>query len=355
MAHANLNVIGFFRSEIGLGSAARYIAHSLIGANLPANYINIRLDRASNDREFLGKCSPYQPSETNFVITGLDRTGLVYKAIQKIGLSSKNYLYPLWELDRIPYVKLKELTAYDEIIAPSSFIANTFSNFLGRDIKKIHHPVSIPENTQANVIKHDKLKIFTLMDFDSYVARKNPQAVLEAFQLAFPHQFEDVELTIKVRGHNDFGARKILQAHAAKDSRIKVIDKTLSREDMDILLDMCNVYISLHRSEGFGLGPAEALTREKIVICTDYGGTTDFISQMTGYPINYKLIPVKSHEYIYPINQLWAEPSIESAAEALRDIYEHYDEALKRGREGRKLMINQHSFLMVGQALKLIL
>ena len=147
----------------------------------------------------------------------------------------------------------------------------------------------------------------------------------------------------------------MLQANCAKDPRIKIIDKTLPRDAMDALLEECNVYISMHRSEGFGLGPAEALAHEKIVISTDYGGTTDFISKNTGYPVDYKLIPVESNAYLFGQNQMWAEPSVDSAAESLRDIYHNYDNAMLRGINGRKLMIKQHSFHAAGKALRLLI
>ena len=355
MANANFNVIGYFRSEIGLGNSARYIAHSLMTENLPANFVNIYLPGVSNDREFIKKCCAYSPNKINFVVSGIDNIETIYSKTQKLGSGLRNYLYPFWELDRVHYNKLAGLNSYDEIIAPSNFIANTFSNFLNKEIKRIPHPVRIPENIYPNLIKDGTLKIFNFMDFNSFVARKNPKGVLDAFQLAFPRHYDDVELIIKIRGLFDGDTRKILQAYCEEDSRIKIIDKTISRNAMDKLLGECNVYISMHRAEGLGLGPAEALANEKIVVSTNYGGTTDFITKTTGYPVDYKLIPIKPNEYINTANQLWAEPSIESAAESLKDIYDHYESALKRGINGRKLMINQHSFHVVGQALKLLM
>jgi glycosyltransferase involved in cell wall biosynthesis len=354
MSSANFNIIGFFLSEIGLGNTARYIAHSMLSENFLANYINIHLDGRSNDLEFVSQCSPYEPNKVNFVVSSLKDSDWIYSRIQQSGSYLRNYLYPFWELDRIPHEKLKVLSAYDEIIAPSTFIANTFSNFLGKEIKKILHPVRIPANISPNLIRGGTLKIFSFMDFDSHVARKNPQGILDAFKHAFPNHYDDVELIIKVRGLNDFGMRKILQGSCAKDSRIKIIDKTLPRDAMDVLLEECNVYISMHRSEGFGLGPAEALAHEKIVISTDYGGTTDFITKKTGYPLEYKLIPVESNAYPFGQNQMWADPSVDSAVESLRDIYHNYDNALLRGISGRQLMIDQHSFHNAGKALKLL-
>ena len=352
---SSFSVIGFLLSEIGLGTAARNIVHALKCANLPTNCVNAHLEGRANNQGFASECSPYKPGSINFVVCGLDLVGSLYQEIQKSGSGIKNYLYPFWELDKLPYSKFEELSYYDEIIAPSSFIANALSDFLGKDIKTIPLPVQIPNTVLPNNIQDGILRIYSSLDFDSTVARKNPQGVLDSFKIAFPANYDDVELILKVRGVNDLGAREMLRAYAARDSRIRIIDETLSPNEMDKLVGICNIYLSLHRSEGFGLGPAEALASEKIVVSTDYGGTTDFINPNTGYPVNFKLMPVKPGEYPFWENQLWAEPSIESAASSLRDIYDHYDRALERAKNGRELMLNQHSFKVAGQRMKALL
>jgi glycosyltransferase involved in cell wall biosynthesis len=351
----HFSLIGFLLSEIGLGQAARNIAHSLKSENLSMNLVNIHLEGRANDQEFTSECGPYEPGNINFIVCGLDLIGNIYSAMQESGSGIKNYLYPFWELDRLPYSKFKELNSYDEIIAPSSFIANAFSSFIGKDIKVIPLPVRIPKIVHSNDIKGDILKIYSSMDFDSTVARKNPQGILDAFNAAFPKKYDDVQLILKVRGGNDLGSRNMLQAYCSKDSRIKVIDQTLSRIELDALEDATNVYLSMHRSEGFGFGPAERLASEKIVVSTDYGGSRDFINSSTGYPVDYKLIPLKPGDYLHWENQLWAEPMIDSAVHALRDIYDHYDQALERAKKGRQLMLDQHAFSVAGKALKCLL
>jgi len=283
------SLIGFLLSEIGLGQSARNIAHSMKGEKLSAKLVNVNLEGRSNDQEFAAECVPYQPGLVNFTVCGLGLVNHLYSAISEVGLGSKNYLYPFWELDRIPNSKLKDLAAFDEIIAPSNFIAETLSNFLGKSIRTIHQPVLIPKNVVPNSINDGILRVYGAVDFDSFVARKNPLGILKAFQAAFSDKYDDVELILKVRGGNDLGARHILQSAVCSDHRIKIIDKTLNRDEMNFLSDACNVYLSMHRSEGFGFGPAEALAAEKIVVSTDYGGTCDFITKKTGYPIDFKL------------------------------------------------------------------
>lgn len=344
------SLIGYLLSEIGLGHTARNIAYSFKSAGLPVNFINIPIDGRSSINEFSGLCSSYAPNNINFVVLDLLSTGILFSNIKKLGLGSKNYLYLFWELERFHYSKISDVNCYDEIIAPSNFIANTLKNFTNKEIRLIPHPIKIPCSASNEI--NNSLRFFSHLDFDSFVARKNPLAVLDVFKAAFPHHYDDVELILKVRGHNDRGTRNSIHHYCTNDPRIKVIDQTLNQNDMDKLINSCNVYLSMHRAEGFGLGPAEALALEKIVVSTNYGGTCDFISTNTGYPVDFKLIPVKPYEYPFWENQLWAEPNIDSAVSALLDIYHNFDNALLRAKRGRQLMIDKHSFIKVGNLLK---
>ena len=83
-----------------------------------------------------------------------------------------------------------------------------------------------------------------------------------------------------------------------------------------------DVFLSLHRSEGFGLGCAEALAVGNIVVSTDYGGTRDFISEETGFPVDWKRVDVGEGEYVEAEEATWAEPSIDHAAHRLREVYD---------------------------------
>jgi len=353
-----LNVMGFFRSEIGLGQAARNIAYALETTNIKSTFVDIPIPGLSNSKEFSEKCGGYFPNLNNLTVCGLsvllEKIPVMLKNTG--GLGKKNYLYPYWELDRIPYEFYENLVAYDEIFAPSQFIAETFSNFLGKEISTIPTPLYIPPSSEVNNLRGDKLVIFSLLDFGSTTARKNPKGVLDAFQLAFPSSITDVELIVKVHGtshENRHGnGRAILENYSKNDQRIKIIDKTMDRAQVDALMSSCNVYLSMHRSEGFGFGPAEAMARGKIVIATDYGGTKDFVNELTGYPVEYKLIPIREDQFSYAQNQLWANPLLDSAASCLREVYEHYDLALQKAVNGRESLIKNNSFPMIGNLLE---
>jgi len=261
----------------------------------------------------------------------------------------KSILYPFWELSKIPSELKPYIDQYDEIWAPSEFIASMFSGY-NKKVILVKQPV-IATEVCKNHNSENHLKFLTYYDFDSFITRKNIKAPIMAFQEAFPSQC-DVSLTVKARGKDDKGARQWLQEKAAGDSRIKIIDKTVTRADVDKLVMECDAFISLHRSEGFGFGAAEALAAGKAVISTDYSGTTDFITQETGYPISYDLISLKEGDYPYWQDQVWADPHLGSAVEAMRRIYHHRDEARNKGLLGRKLILEQYSPSVIGNQIK---
>ena len=352
MQHSNISLIGFFLSSNGLGRAARNIAHSLRTTSHSFACVNIKSKGTGVDNEFANICSQYLPNKINFAISGIDLAEFLAGKISSLGRGKKNYFYPYWELDRIPSNVIKAIATFDRVVAPSQFIADTLQKYVDYKVSVINQPVLIPQHISINKIDDGVLRIFSMMDFRSYIDRKNPRGAIEAFQMAFPPNINDVELVVKIKGGRDLGFRNELIMYCSKDTRIKVIDGDISSKDIAILTSKCHVFLSLHRSEGFGFGPAEAMASGKIVVATQYGGVTDFLNKSTGYPIPYKMVVVQKGQYTYGENQMWADPSLSHAALALQQIYKNFDQAVKRANKGRQLMINKFSFASVGKQLQ---
>ena len=347
---SGITISGFLRSEIGLGQAARNLAYSADAANLNVNFHSLAVPSRDNDNEFTSKCSPWIKHNHALFVLPLDSGAL--KLLRKAA-GCHLILYPYWELIRVPESCLESLNWCDEFWAPSSFIRDMLDP-LGKPITLIPQPVKIPSETDID-LKSEYREIFTVLtyfDIDSYHARKNPMASVKAFQVAFPKE-RDVQLIVKLRGSDSKQEiRKKLKAAAQSDSRIVIIDKTITRSEIEHLILSCDVFISLQRSEGFGFGPAEALAAAKPVITTCYGGVTDFIHTDTAYPIDFNLVPVRSGDYPEWQNQVWADPIIEDAVEALRLIKNTPNAAAAKGRVGRNWMINNHSIEAVGKLIK---
>jgi glycosyltransferase involved in cell wall biosynthesis len=118
------------------------------------------------------------------------------------------------------------------------------------------------------------------------------------------------------------------------------------------LIRSSDSYVSLHRAEGFGLGMAEAMTFGRIVIGTGYSGSTDFLTDETGYPVPYKLRPLEAHEYPWSRGQQWAEPDQDAAVEIMRQVVANPAEGKQLGERAREYVLRRYSAAVVGEAMR---
>jgi glycosyltransferase involved in cell wall biosynthesis len=252
----------------------------------------------------------------------------------------------------VPRAFRRDLLSLDAAWAPSTPIAGALRS-VGVDASLVRQPVAIPPDARLAPIRAGDrpLAVLTYLDFDSFPARKNVRAAVTAFQRAFPLG-HPASLTVKVRGSAGGDDRTWLASQAADDRRIRVIDATLQWSQVEELVRACDVFLSMHRSEGFGFGAAEAMAHAKAVVSTDHGGTTDFVTDVTGFPVACSLVPVRRGEYPAWRGQRWAEPSVDHAAELLRSIDVDRASAAERGRLGRAWMAQHHSPAAVGRTIR---
>src|SRR5205085_9026255 len=97
------------------------------------------------------------------------------------------------------------------------------------------------------------------------------------------------------------------RAHGRQD--VHIIDRWLSRGELDGLMAACDCYVSLHRSEGFGLTMAEAMAIGKPVIATGYSGNVGFMSSAHSHLIDYTMSRVGPECQTYPPQGQWSGPS----------------------------------------------
>ena len=189
-----------------------------------------------------------------------------------------------------------------------------------------------------------------VFDFLSYVERKNPFAAIRAFQLAFPDRSCSVGLVIKVM-NGDCKNKKWQEMLnlIGHDVRIFVINKTISRSEVLALIHLCDSFLSLHRSEGFGRGPAEAMLLGKPVVVTNYSGNTDFTHSDNSYLVDYQLIPVPGEDYVFTEGQVWADPDVEHAAWHMRRIFADSSSAEKVGLRGKRFIEDHFNPSVIGR------
>lgn len=337
-------ILGYLNSEIGLGESARNFGRACDAARLPTSYVNRPLVKRSNEPVIESFFQSRADRRVTIRIEGLTLDGY---NLNDEGLGRIQLLYVFWELPRIPDGARAMLDRYDEIWAGSEFIATALRQAVRRPVRVVRQPLDVPVALQDVQPGSDSFRFLTYFDFDSHLARKNPMAAISAFRAAFPGR-KDVQLVVKARGIANAEGRRIIAETIGGDRRIRLIDATLSRSQMTALMNECDAFISLHRAEGFGFGAAEAFAAGKAVIATDWSATREFVTPETGFPVDYRLRPVRKSEYVYSENQIWADPLMDSAVEQLRAVAANPEAARARARKGHALLLQCNSFAAVG-------
>ena len=176
-------------------------------------------------------------------------------------------------------------------------------------------------------------------------ARKNPLGVILAFAYAFPDPETNVGIVIKTTGPGELDPTvfHLLENFARVDRRVKIVNHFMARDQMIALLDACDCYLSLHRSEGFGLGMAEAMALHKPVVGTDFSGNKEFLTEETGFPVPYVMRPLMRGEYPMGEGESWAEPDLEAAINRMRSVFRDPREGRARAQRGADLIAKHNS------------
>jgi len=115
--------------------------------------------------------------------------------------------------------------------------------------------------------------------------------------------------------------------------------------------------VSLHRSEGFGLGIAEAMFLGKPVVATSYSGNTDFMSGDNSCPVGYRMRPITmadhrlfpSAAHVYQPGLPWAEPDVDQAARWMRTLADQPGLRARLGLRAAQTMRERYSSARVGE------
>jgi len=281
----------------------------------------------------------------------------VHDQIPRTALEGYAIGYWAWELERFPAAWQRAFDCFNEIWVPSSFVQRAVSAETSKPVVVMPHAVSRPEHsTGARTelgIADDVFLVLSCFDFNSFVSRKNPLAGIEAFKSAFPSDQQNALLILKTHGGEERPELfdKLMQSIGG-DERIRLIDDVLSADQLVRLQAAADVFLSLHRSEGFGLNIAECMVLGKPVIATAYSGNVDYMHVGNSCPVEYELVSVAEGEYPFAEGQVWAEPDIEHAAKLLRSLFEDRDLRMRIGVRAQDDMRSGYSLEAVGSKIR---
>lgn len=352
----SFSVIGSFQGEFGVGQHARIVAASLDAAGAQSQFalINTKIGpHRHTNQEYAGRFSETNPSTINLLCFNIFDIDTAVAALGAPVVDKKfNISYGYWEFAKIPSVWSSFFDRYDEIWAPTTFIADAYRRATNKPV--FHMPLAVqvppapPLGREFFGLPKDRFLFLFHFDGYSYPARKNPYATIRAFRAAFKPESKSVGLVIKSKNLPPAELER-LKSVIEGDDRIKLLIKDWTRDEVTALENLCDAYVSLHRCEGFGLGPAEMMVMGKPVIVTNYSGNLDFTREDNSLLVDCELVPVGEGEYMfYEAGQMWAEPDVEHAASHMRTVVANDDLRCRIGNAAAAFMRKHHSLAVCG-------
>ncbi|HEY5540443.1 MAG TPA: glycosyltransferase, partial [Coriobacteriia bacterium] len=355
-----VNLAGYFTSELGLGESARQIAQALEAADVPITPVQgLRVPPTRQEAEF----SPVGPEEAhhdvNIVVVNGEQMPDFARDVGEAFFAGRPTIGVWWwEVDPYPAEEwAPALQWLDELWVGTDFIRGLIEPHIDVPVWVFPVPVSVQRLESPLDRAHfgwtdDETVFLYIWDYHSTEARKNPSGLVEAYRRAFP-EGSKARLVLKCINHENLpeADEKVRLAAVGRDD-IVVIDRFLSRREMHGLLELCDCYVSPHRSEGFGYTPAEAMLLGKPVVLTGYGGTTQYADETVARVVKWKPSQVGPGAHPYPPDGHWADPDLDDLADALRWIVEQPQAAAAMAERGRRRVAEQHNAVVSGTAMR---
>ncbi len=352
-----INLAGYARAEMGVGESVRAAARAAKAAGLETALYAVEAHpkyRASD--KSAGELCGSLPFPVTILHVNADQTPAVMSQLGA-NLASTRYRigFWAWELEEFPSRWWSSFEHVNEIWTPSEFCRAAIAAESPKPVLRMPHavePLGEPAHSrEALGLPRAGFTVLFAFDAMSVVERKNPLAAMEAFRKAFPAG-DDARLVLKI-SHAEAAPDALARIRAAiGGAPVTLIDRVMDRGEIHSLIAHSDCILSLHRSEGFGLVLAEAMSIGKTVICTGYSGNMDFTLPGSALPVEYTLVNVGPGNEPYAEDAMWASPDVDHAAALLRQACLDASMRARIGEEARRRIRRDFSAETVGRLMR---
>jgi hypothetical protein len=342
---SGVNLLGYLDGEFGVAAAGRMLSRMVSASGVPLATTLLRTDAHRHRHPHLATIEGVPFDVTIFAVNAaellhLSRTAEMthYPTRNRVGVW-------YWEVGRFPDFMLPALDLVDEVWCASDHVHTALTASGATAVLK--HPLVIdaPSGPTALLrtdlgLPGDRLLYGFVFDYESVLQRKNPTGLIHAYRRAFGPE-DGAALVLKTinSGRRPDAAAAVREA-ADERPDIVFLDQHLDAVQMRGLFGLLDCYVSLHRSEGLGLTIATAMATGTPAIATGWSGNLEFMTAQNSTLIPYDLTEVGPGAYPYPPDACWAEPDLDAAAHAMRELFDKPAKALDLGRRASTVTEN---------------
>lgn len=324
-----INLIGLIRAEMGLGQSARLLANAMEHSAIDYSLYDFQLGSTllkSGDHTWDSKISEEFPHNINLIHINPDEMSLMYNRLEEERWHDRyNIAFWLWELETIPEHWQRFFPMLDEIWTPSEFISKNLRKATDLPVRTMPYCVDAPTDDRFDRnyfrLPEDKFLFLAMYDSNSTIERKNPTGAIRAFRKAFKNN-PNVGIVIKVNNAKEQDMDHLNRM--LKDyQNVYYITETLTKIEVNSLIRQVDVFVSLHRAEGFGLVMAEAMIVGTPVIATNWSSNTEFMNSDVACMVDCGFVTLKKDSPPYKKGAVWADPDVAQAARYMRKLYQN--------------------------------
>jgi glycosyltransferase involved in cell wall biosynthesis len=359
---SGMNIVGFFAADLGIGESARCMARAADAASIPTALVPLRLNCKNRlgDTAFTGRLQDSNPHGVNvFHVDPPVARDIDHHHGAEFRRYKYNIGYFAWELPEFPDGWMPSFDYFDEIWCPSAFVCESIVLKAPFPVVTMPHAIGFerPSAGRASLralfgLPPASFLFLCLFDLNSYTARKNPGAAVGAFRRS-GLAGRGAALVIKVQNADANPADFAALTESVRDLPGTVIlSSTLSRADVYALEAACDCFVSLHRSEGFGLAVAECMYLGKPVIATGWSATSEYLDAQNGLPVQFSLVKLAESHGPYAKGSTWAEADVDHAARQMQRVHADPAEAARIGAAARLTIENRFSPAAIGARYK---
>ncbi|MDE7313426.1 MAG: glycosyltransferase family 4 protein [Eubacterium sp.] len=325
---AGINLIGNIRGDFGLGQSCRLVAREIQGSGIPFGICEYH----TSDKDHMEDHScdslllPEPKYNMNlFHINANEFTLAYFRLGKQVWDYRYNIAFWLWELEDFPKEWAGCIDLLHEVWTPSEFVSRAIRKRTDKPVVTIPYYVETPIDARYDrsyfSLPEDQFLFLMMYDSNSIMERKNPVGVLEAFQKAFTNKSQKAGLVIKLNGENK-EEMDFIRQYLDGCENVYFMTTVLSKTEVNSLIAVVDVYVSMHRAEGFGLVLAEAMRSGTPCIATNWSANTEFMDKESACLLDYELVPIQKHLGPFRKGSCWAQPNVHQAARYMQRLYE---------------------------------